>query len=146
MEDYEIPADVQQRAEQPSEWNPDFSVWVPRYHKPAQPCHYCRSRSLECFIFNANGDKSQGCSPCNALFRPCSFSDPEKMSIQKSKTALDTLDLIAEDSERCFGGLTGKKPMRCLGHVGPLEDETVDGPKKGAAAARYMTLRTFSRT
>ncbi|KAF2704399.1 hypothetical protein K504DRAFT_461160 [Pleomassaria siparia CBS 279.74] len=124
-------------ANQP-DWNPDFSNWIPRYHKPAQPCDYCRSKSLECFIYNSNGSAVSVCSPCNALFRPCSFSDPEKMHMQKSRTALDTLDMVAENEERCVGGLTGKKQMRSLGHMGPIVDEGGDiGPKKGAAAARF---------
>lgn len=136
VEDFELPEDLRERQAPVTEWNPDFSSWIPRYHKPAHPCDYCRSRSLECFIYNAGGDKKGGCSPCNALFRPCSFSEPDKMTMQKSKTALDTLDIVTEDAERCFGGLTGKKPMRSLGHVGPLEDDD-KAPKRGAAAARF---------
>jgi hypothetical protein len=108
FEDYTLPEEVQETDARNQEWNPDFSSWLPRYHKPTHACEYCRSRSLECFIFNANGDKSDGCSPCNALFRPCSFSVPEAMPMQKSKTALDTLEFIAEDSCRQFGGLTGR--------------------------------------
>jgi hypothetical protein len=60
------------------------------------------------------------------------------MIMQTTKTALDTLDSVAEDSERLYGGPTGKKPMRTLGHMGPIEDEQPeDKPKKGAAAARF---------
>jgi hypothetical protein len=52
---------------------------------------------------------------------------------------LDTLDVVGEDDERCFGGLTGKKQMRCLGHIGPIEDDNTgdERPKKGAAASRF---------
>ena len=59
--------------------------------------------------------------------------------MQKSRTTLDTLDSVAENSERMFGGLTGKKPMRCLGHQGPIEEDEAgdNAPKKGAAAARF---------
>lgn len=112
---------------------------LPRYQKPPTPCEYCRSKSLECFIYDAGKGKSSGCSPCNALFRPCSFSNPEKMPMQMKRTALDTLHSVAEVSERTFGGFTGKKPMRSLGHQGPIEeDESAErGPKKGAAAARF---------
>lgn len=61
------------------------------------------------------------------------------MPILKQKTALDTLDVVGEDDERCFGGLTGKKQMRSLGHLGPIEDDNTreERPKKGAAAARF---------
>lgn len=140
QEDFTAPSALEdETVHNEPEWNPDFSSWIPRYHKPAHPCEYCRSKSLECFIYNAGGDGSAGCSPCNALFRPCSFSDPEKMPMQKSRTALDTLDVVTENSEHHFGGLTGKKQMRSLGHVGPIEDDLAgdNTVKKGAAAARF---------
>jgi hypothetical protein len=122
-----------------SDFNTDFSSWLPRYLKPSQPCEYCRSRSLECFIYNSDGSKQSACSPCNALFRPCSFSNPERMPGMRQRTALDTLDVVAENETRCIGGLTGRKQMRSLGHVGPIEGENEgeEGPKKGAAAARF---------
>jgi hypothetical protein len=145
---------VEDRVTQP-EFNTDFSSWIPvgcftfhvllptnrsqRYHKPAQPCEYCRSKSLECFIYdNSRGDTVSKCSPCNALFRPCSFSEPEMMPSRMSRTALDTLDVVNEQTECTLGGITGRKQMRSLGHVGPIMNEdTGDGPKKGAAAARF---------
>lgn len=96
---------------------------------------------MECFmIYHANDGKPSGCSPCKALFRPCSFNtSQERLVIQKSKTSLDTLDIVAEHSEQLFGGETGKKPLRSLGHLGPIEDESlVEGaPKRGAAASRF---------
>lgn len=122
-----------------TDFNTDFSSWLPRYQKPAHPCEYCRSRSLECFVYNSDGSKQTGCSPCNALFRPCSFSNPERMPGMRQRTALDTLDVVAENDTRHFGGLTGKKQMRSLGHLGPIEDgkEDDEGLKKGAAGARF---------
>ncbi|RAR16584.1 homeobox and c2h2 domain-containing transcription factor protein [Stemphylium lycopersici] len=122
-----------------TDFNTDFSSWLPRYQKPAHPCEYCRSRSLECFIYNVDGTKQSGCSPCNALFRPCSFSNPQRVPGLKQRTALDTLDVVAENDTRHFGGLTGKKQMRSLGHVGPIEDdnEGEQGPKKGTAVSRF---------
>ncbi|KAH6881484.1 hypothetical protein BKA58DRAFT_371652 [Alternaria rosae] len=122
-----------------ADFNTNFSSWLPTYQKPVQPCEYCRSKSLECFIYNADGSKRPGCSPCNALFRPCSFSNPERMPGMRQRTALDTLDVVAENDVRHLGGLTGKKQMRSLGHLGPIEDgkEDDEGPKKGAAAARF---------
>jgi hypothetical protein len=61
------------------------------------------------------------------------------MPALRQHTALDTLDVVGEDDERCFGGLTGRKQMRSLGHVGPIEEDNQgdDRPKKGAAAARF---------
>nr|GFD46196.1 hypothetical protein [Tanacetum cinerariifolium] len=38
---------------QAEEFNTDFSSWLPGYQKPVNPCDYCLSRSLECFIYNA---------------------------------------------------------------------------------------------
>ena len=122
-----------------ADFNTDFSTHLPRYQKPANPCDYCRSKALECFIYDSDGSGRVRCSPCNALFRPCSFSDSERLPALKQKTALDTLDVVGEDDERCFGGLTGRKQMRSLGHMGPIEDDNQDDerPKKGAAAARF---------
>jgi hypothetical protein len=122
-----------------ADFNTDFSSWLPPYQKPAQSCEYCRSKSLECFIYNVDGSERPGCSPCNALFRPCSFSNPERMSGMRQRTALDTLDVVAENDIRHIGGLTGKKQMRSLGHLGPIEDGKEDdaGPKKGTAASRF---------
>lgn len=132
-----LPEGQQQPVE--PEWDPDFCNWLPRWRKPTHPCEYCRSRSLECFLHKAADDQSTGCSACNALFRPCSFSEPEKLPLQRSKTALDTLDVVREDSQHCYGGLTGRKTLRSLGHVGPIEAENSqpNEPKRGAAAARF---------
>jgi hypothetical protein len=58
-------------------------------------------------MHDSEGSEPVRCSPCNALFRPCSFVDKEKITALKQRTALDTLDVVVEDNERCFGGLTG---------------------------------------
>ena len=55
-----------------------------------------------------------------------------------SRTALDTLDVVNEQTECAIGGITGRKQMRSLGHVGPIMNEGAgEGSKKGAAAARF---------
>lgn len=61
------------------------------------------------------------------------------MPALKQRTALDTLDPVGEDDERHFGGLTGRKQMRSLGHMGPIDDETTgeERPARGAAASRF---------
>jgi hypothetical protein len=123
---------------QAEEFNTDFSSWLPGYQKPATPCDYCRSKSLECFIYNTKPDGTSGCSPCNNLFRPCSFSNPELMPYRTQRTALDTLDVVGENDVHLWGGLTRRKQLRSKGHIGPIDDESGDlGPKKGAAAARF---------
>lgn len=76
-----------------TDFNTDFSSWLPRYQKPAHPCEYCRSRSLECFVYNSDGSKQTGCSPyrisaslssmarCSAcLTAICSRSDSQEHS------------------------------------------------------------------
>src|ERR1700722_20013775 len=103
MGDYEIQEPTLEDSVK-AEWNNDFSSWIPRYSKPEHACDYCRSRHLECFI---TYEGQSACSPCSALFRPCSFSQPGARQ-QKSKHALDTLDVVREDTAHCFGGLTGK--------------------------------------
>ncbi|KAH9862460.1 hypothetical protein IAQ61_009877, partial [Plenodomus lingam] len=127
-----------------AEFNTDFSSWLPRYQKPVQPCEYCRSKSLECFIYNSGQEQSKCCSPCNALFRPCSFSNPDKTQVSMRGTALDTLDVVTENDAHQYGGLTGRKQLRSLGHVGPIEDENEgeQGSKKGAAATRFPRAAT----
>src|SRR5947208_6908168 len=55
----------------PAEDYANFTQWISRFGKPDQPCEYCRSRHLDCWFTYAN---QTACSPCNALFRPCSFS------------------------------------------------------------------------
>ena len=122
-----------------SEFNSDFSCWLPGFHKPARPCDYCHSRGLDCFFSNANPSGPTECSPCQNLFRPCSFINSEKAPALKQRTALDTLDVVAENDLRLFGGLTGRKQMRSLGHRGPIEvdGQGQEGSKIGAAAARF---------
>ncbi|KAF2743937.1 hypothetical protein M011DRAFT_371124, partial [Sporormia fimetaria CBS 119925] len=135
------------------DFDSDFSSWLPRYQKPAHPCEYCRSRLLTCFIYTSAGEKIAGCSPCNALFRPCSFSDPDKLPALRTSTALDILDAVAENDAQCFGGRTGRKPMRSLGHVGPIVSDLLkaDAAKRGAPATRFSkeavrVLKTWLNT
>lgn len=109
------------------EFNNDFSSWIPRYSKPEQACDYCRSRQLECFK-TFEGQKS--CSPCNALFRSCSFDEvqqPEK----RQRGLLDTLDNVPENECRELGGLTGIKSLRSLGHTLGNDDGDWGSRKSG---------------
>lgn len=130
----------QSPADTNTEFNTDFSSWLPTYQKPAHPCDYCRTKGLECFIYDADGSGQSRCSPCNALFRPCSFVNFENLPLVRRRTAIDTLDIVGEDEERAFGRLTGRKQLRSvLGHIAPSDGEHDDdqAPKKGAAANRF---------
>lgn len=64
---------------------------------------------------------------------------PERLPALRQRTALDTLDVVAENDVRQLGGFTGRKQLRSLGHMGPIEDDAhgEQGSKKGAAAARF---------
>ena len=138
------PPGTYQEAQKQVEWNSDFSTWLPRYRQCKHPCEYCHSLRLECFIFNdaGAGDDSAGCSACNALFRSCSFTAPKHQQ-RKSKTALDTLDIVDEDRCGQFGGLTGKYTMRSLGHVGPMEDEDQPSSKKNSTRFPHSAVKVL---
>lgn len=66
------------------------------------------------------------------------------MPSMKHRTTLDTLDSVAENDPRHFGGLTSRRPMRSLGHMGPIEDdhEGEQTSKKGTAASRFPRTAT----
>jgi len=85
------------------DFNTDFSAWIPRYKKPEKACLYCSSKGLDCF-FTYEGQSS--CSSCSALFRPCSFVQPDAWQ-NRPKDAMDTLHTVNEDVAFPFGGLTG---------------------------------------
>lgn len=92
------------------EFNNDFSSWIPRYSKPEQACDYCRDRQLDCFTFTLYEGHTT-CSPCNALFRHCSFSKAPTDQ-QRPKGALDTLHLVPEDVCQEQGAMTGLKSLK----------------------------------
>lgn len=54
------------------------------------------------------------------------------MAALKQRTALDTLEFVPEDEQRRVGGLTGRKQMRSLGHIGPIDDRDDQSMKKSA--------------
>ena len=91
---------------QSMEFSAEFSSWTPRFSKPIEPCDYCRSRQLECFLVEG---QSACCSPCVALFRQCSFADTEPRPKQKG---MNTLHLVPEDVCQERGALTGIASLR----------------------------------
>jgi len=88
----------------------EFSTWIPRYSKPAHPCEHCRSRQLECFL---TFEGQTACSPCSALFRECSFTNPGAHA--PSGAYLDTLHAVSEDAAQDLGALTNTRPLFSLG-------------------------------
>ncbi|KAK5003600.1 hypothetical protein LTR60_006785, partial [Cryomyces antarcticus] len=109
-----------------AEYN-DFSSWIPRYYKPETPCDYCRSRGLECFTFTGQTH----CSPCNTLFRECSFSRTwvqEQTSVDKhSGKFLDTLHVVSEDVTQHRGTFTGSRTLKSSGgNITPAGSDDLD--------------------
>ena len=92
--------------DQNMEFSAESSSWIPRFSKPIEPCEYCRTRQLECFLVEG---QSAGCSPCTALFRHCSFADTEPRPKQKG---MNTLHLVPEDVCQERGALTGIASLR----------------------------------
>jgi hypothetical protein len=114
----------------------DFASWIPRYSKPEDPCNYCRTHQLECFM---TFEGQTTCSPCNALFRACSFNQPRS---RLPKGAIDTLHVVDENVCAETGDFTKYKHLRSLGgpSVDPSNDppdERQSGAKSGARFSRH---------
>ena len=107
----------------PAEDYANFAQWIPRFGKPDQPCEYCRSRHLDCWFTFAN---QTACSPCNALFRPCSFST----QAAKSSAVMDTLHVVQEDSTVERGSLTGVVALKSWDRSGTEIQDDEDRPSR----------------
>lgn len=106
----------------------NFAAWIPRYNKPGRGCEYCRSKQLECW-FTYEGQHT--CSPCNALFRSCSFSNQGS----RPDVVMDTLHVVQEDQSQELGGLTGIKAMKSYDRSA-FDDEDHSSRKTGARFPR----------
>ncbi|KZF25155.1 hypothetical protein L228DRAFT_265629 [Xylona heveae TC161] len=107
----------------------DFSSWIPRYYKPDEPCDYCSSRKLECFV-TLEGRKE--CSSCQSLFRQCSLANQHH---HRPSGFIDTLHGVAEDSCETEGQATGLRALRSF--QGPVPDspvENTDGQSRRSGA------------
>lgn len=87
--------------------------WIPRFVRPKEPCDYCRSRRLNCYIQRGEAY----CTPCATLFRECSLSNSKTLEATNyvaynSGTFLDTLHVVDEDRAKERGTLTGIKELR----------------------------------
>ncbi|KAK7539793.1 uncharacterized protein J3D65DRAFT_619834 [Phyllosticta citribraziliensis] len=89
-----------------NDWTINFSNSILGYSKPEHPCEYCRVRQFDCFM---TFEGQTGCSPCNALFRTCSFNRPTQE--RRPRNVVDTLHVVAEDEQQEFGTLTGTKVL-----------------------------------
>ncbi|GME66306.1 Homeobox and c2h2 transcription factor [Neofusicoccum parvum] len=110
-----------------NDWTMNFSNFISRYHKPQNPCDYCRLRHLDCFL---TFEGQTGCSPCKALFRNCSFEMPSQQR-NKPRNVIDTLHHVSEDTCQEFGALTSTKTL-----VGIKTDEDRAARKSGIRFSR----------
>ncbi|KAK3071260.1 hypothetical protein LTR53_008942 [Teratosphaeriaceae sp. CCFEE 6253] len=90
-----------------------FENWIPRFVWPQQPCDYCRSKRLNCYL--QRGVRS--CTPCKTLFRCCSLEQSNTLEstnyVDKNRgTFLDTLHSVDENAAKDQGSFTGVKPLR----------------------------------
>ena len=117
----------------------DFSTWIPRYIKPKEPCAYCKSRHLDCFL---TFEGQQTCSPCNALFRACSFVTDEKAEGNgpDPSTVMDILHLVPEDAPQELGALTGIVQLKSF--VDPRYEDTERSSRRFPRAA-VITLKNW---
>ncbi|KAI9683783.1 MAG: hypothetical protein M1822_005973 [Bathelium mastoideum] len=117
MGDWDVPIDLQASSTDvpmvDAEQLGDFGDWIPRYSKPLVPCDYCNSRQLECFVFMTQEGQTT-CSPCNALFRECSFTREAQGVQRPQEGAIDTLHVVNEDVAQELGALTGIKALKSL--------------------------------
>ncbi|KAF1989679.1 hypothetical protein K402DRAFT_418401 [Aulographum hederae CBS 113979] len=111
----------------------NFAAWIPRYKKPQAACEYCRSKKLECFFTYEGQDH---CSPCNALFRTCSFV--QELS---SHSVMDTLHTVPEASAQEIGGPTGIAALKSWDRCGfdvVDQDEECGSKKSGTRFSRTV--------
>jgi len=101
----------------------NFAKWIPRFGRPEQPCEYCRSKHLDCWFTFVN---QKSCSPCNALFRSCSFATQEA----KSSAFMDTLHVVQEDSTVERGSLTGLIAMKSWDRAGVDAQDVEERPTR----------------
>ena len=71
------------------------------------------------------------CSPCNALFRECSFTRAAQGLPKTHVGVIDTLHVVSEDVPRELGALTGVRPLKSLqGPIVDMSGEANDGGRK----------------
>lgn len=110
----------------------NFKAWIPRYAKPDTACNYCRAKGLECF-FTYEGQN--WCSPCNALFRQCSFATHGHT---RPNIVMDTLHTVSEDHVQEQGALTGITAMKSWDRAGfDYLDEDGDRPGSRKTGTRF---------
>ncbi|KAE8353363.1 hypothetical protein BDV28DRAFT_109303 [Aspergillus coremiiformis] len=92
-----------------------------------EPCDFCKSMGLDCFVANRGVMQNSGCTCCISLYRECSFTHSKAPG-----KFLDTLHPINENSFISPGGLTGKKVLKSL--YGATFVEDVDGRGRKASS------------
>jgi len=110
-----------------------FENFIPRFVRPDNPCDYCRSKHLNCYL--SRGDV--GCTACSTLFRECSLSNSQTLEAgnytnDSNGTFFDTLHSVDELSCRERGNLTGIKTLhsRASGTITPRGGDDAPGSTK----------------
>ncbi|KAF2227587.1 hypothetical protein BDZ85DRAFT_209582, partial [Elsinoe ampelina] len=119
----------------------NFENWIPTFVKPDQPCEYCRSKGLDCFMYFGKIT----CTSCNSLFRPCSFASISRKdtgvdavnATGKYVQHVDTLHTVQEDVCTERGAYTGTRTLRSkTGAPAPTSDDGKDGKKSAVRFSR----------
>ena len=110
-----------------------FTDNIRRFVRPENPCDYCRSKHLNCYL--SRGDI--GCTSCSTLFRECSLSNSKTLEAgnytnDSNGTFFDTLHSVDELSCRERGNLTGIKILhsRASGTITPRGGDDAPGSTK----------------
>lgn len=111
--------------EPPPQQEPAYPI-----HRAEEPCVFCRSMGLDCFVAQRGVMQQNGCTCCISLYRKCSFTHAP----QQGKY-INTLHIVGEDSCVNTGSLTGTKTLRSFSGPsnGPLVEEPEGRPRKSGA-------------
>ena len=127
--------DVQEQSSHQPEEYARFQDWIPRFVKPDEPCGYCRSRHLQCYL--SYGKLT--CTACDTLFRSCSFANVDAGGNHDheftSSGVLDTLHPVTEDVTQEHGALTG---TRILKSRAAASDDKKSNPRFSRAAVKAL--------
>ncbi|KAL1306240.1 hypothetical protein AAFC00_004330 [Neodothiora populina] len=113
-----------------------FQDWIPRFVAPDEPCDYCRSRRLQCYL--SYGKLT--CTACDSLWRSCSFAKVNEGSsdsdeVPKDMGVLDTLHPVVEDVCQQQGALTS---TRVLKSKSGAPDDKKTNPRFSRAAVKVL--------
>lgn len=127
--------EIRQQPEYSAEDYSRFQDWIPRFVQPDEPCDYCRSRHLQCYL--SYGKLT--CTACDTLFRSCSFAKVDSHShspgsVPSDMGVLDTLHPVTEDVTQEQGALTSTRALKTKSNV----DDKKSNPRFSRAAVKVL--------